>query len=235
MNFTISNKKHAWALRQELPKEKSLLGFVGAPWTLYSYAVEGSHSGNLTSSKRGLHDGRWEGFTEKLIPEVLAEMNIQAKGNVDAMCLFDTAAGELDVHDYKEFVLPKLREITREFKKMHPDVKVIYYSKFTHMHYLREIQDDNIDVIGVDWRNDITEVLNEFGKEYMIQGNFDPSHLHLPWDILENKLNRFFEDVASSGADMSRWIMGLGHGVLQHTPEENVRNTIKLIHEKFRY
>jgi uroporphyrinogen decarboxylase len=151
------------------------------------------------------------------------------------MCLFDTAAGELDVDDYKEFVLPKLREITREFKKTHPDVKVIYYSKFTHMHYLREIQDDNIDVIGVDWRNDITEVLKEFGREYMIQGNFDPSHLHLPWDILENKLNRFFENVASSGADMSRWIMGLGHGVLQHTPEENVRNTIKLIHEKFRY
>jgi len=39
-------------LRAELPATKSLLGFVGAPWTLYTYAVEGSHSGNLTSSKK---------------------------------------------------------------------------------------------------------------------------------------------------------------------------------------
>lgn len=233
--FYDFQQKACIGLRQELPKEKSLLGFVGAPWTLYSYAVEGSHSGNLTSSKLGLHDGRWDGFCNRLLPELLAEMDIQAKGNVDAMCLFDTAAGELDVHDYKQFVLPKLREVTKEFKKIHPNVKVIYYSKFTHMHYLREIQDSNIDVLGVDWRNDITDVLKEFSKDYMIQGNFDPSHLHLPWNTLEEKLNHFYEKVASSGADMSRWIMGLGHGVLQHTPEDNVRNTIKLIHDKFLY
>ncbi|MCO4793369.1 MAG: hypothetical protein KC493_06650 [Bacteriovoracaceae bacterium] len=233
--FYEFQKKACLGLRTELPKEKTLLGFVGAPWTLYSYAVEGGHSGNLTSSKLGLHDGRWEGFCDILIPELVANMEEQAKGNIDAICLFDTAAGELDVFDYTQFILPKLRKVTKEFKQKYPNIPIIYYSKHTHVQYFREIQDDNISVLGIDWRMDLPSTLKEFSKDYMIQGNFDPSHLHLPWNLLEGKLNDFFERVQSADVDMSRWIMGLGHGVLQHTPEDNVRNTIKLIHDRFLY
>jgi len=60
---TIS-KQATILLRNELPSNKSLLGFVGAPFTLYTYAVEGSHSGNLTKppSKKGFYDGRLFGF-----------------------------------------------------------------------------------------------------------------------------------------------------------------------------
>ena len=136
-------------LRAELPQTKSLLGFVGAPWTLYTYAVEGSHSGNLTSSKKGFYDGRWLGFCEILLPELLTEMSVQAEGGADAVCLFDTAVGELTFNDFKEFVLPMLRKVTSEFKKLHPTKKVVYYSKLTHMNYLQEIQDKNIDVLGI--------------------------------------------------------------------------------------
>lgn len=233
--FYDFQKKALEGLKQELPEDKTLLGFVGAPWTLYSYAVEGSHSGSLTSSKLGFHDGRFEGFMKILLPELIENMKVQARGNADAMCLFDTAAGELDVYDYKSFVLPYLREVTKAFKADFPDKKIIYYSKFTHLHYLREIQDDNIDVLGVDWRHHLPDVLSEFGRDYMIQGNIDPSHLHLPWELLKTKLADFYQRVKESDVNMDRWIMGLGHGVLQHTPEENVRNAVKFIHENFVY
>lgn len=63
-------------LRESLPKTKTLLGFVGAPFTLYAYAVEGSHAGALVSSKTGLYDGRYEKFCELLIPNVIHEMKI---------------------------------------------------------------------------------------------------------------------------------------------------------------
>ena len=122
-----------------------------------------------------------------------------------------------------------------EFKRRNPDTKLIYYSKFTHVEYLRELQEDCIDVLGVDWRFNIADVLKEFSKDYMIQGNFDPAHLHLPWPILEEKLLKWWQEISTSGADLSRWICGLGHGVLQHTPEENVRNAVALIQEKFEY
>lgn len=222
-------------LREALPKSKSLLGFVGAPWTLYTYAVEGSHAGNLTDSKKGFYDGRFQGFCELLLPNLLEEMSVQAEGGADAVCLFDTAVGELTFPDFKEFILPVLRNVTSEFKKRHPTKKIVYYSKLTHLNYLQEIQDKNIDVLGIDWRMSLPEALKALGKDYMIQGNFDPSYLHYDWPILEKKLEQFWAPLKNSGLPLDRWICGLGHGVLQQTPEINVKKTVEFIHKNFVY
>lgn len=221
-------------LRAELPQTKSLLGFVGAPWTLYTYAVEGSHAGNLTSSKKGFYDGRWQGFCELLLPELLTEMSVQVEGGADAVCLFDTAVGELTFVDFKEFILPMLRKVTSEFKKLHPTKKIVYYSKLTHMNYLQEIQDKNIDVLGIDWRMDLANALKTLGNDYMIQGNFDPSYLHYEWPIVEKKLEQFWAPLKDL-KNLDRWICGLGHGVLQQTPESNVKKTVEYIHKNFNY
>jgi uroporphyrinogen decarboxylase len=222
-------------LKDALPKTKTLLGFVGAPFTLYAYAVEGAHAGALLSSKKGLYDGRFEGYTELLLPNVLHEMKIQAEGGADAICIFDTAVGELTVKDFERIALPKIKYLTSEFKKSYPDKKIIYYSKNTHVNHLRCIQDDNIDVLGVDWRHNLGEVLNEFSKDYYIQGNFDPCWLHLEWNQVESHLKEFHQELQDANVDFSKWICGLGHGVLQHTPQENVRKTIEYIHKNFIY
>ena len=222
-------------LKETLPDTKTLLGFVGAPFTLYAYAVEGAHAGALVSSKTGLYDGRFDALCEVMLPNVLGEMIMQAEGGADAMCIFDTAVGELTVKDYKNIVLPKLKWLTKEFKALYPDKKIIYYSKNTHYGHLDEIQDENIDVLGVDWRHDIADVLNRYGKDYYIQGNFDPCWLHLPWNECEVNLKEFYQNIVDKKADQSKWICGLGHGVLQFTPEENVKKTIEYIHKNFKY
>lgn len=233
-NYYNFQKEATILLRQELPKTKSLLGFVGAPWTLYTYAVEGSHSGALSSSKRGFYDGRFKGFCELLIPELIAEMSMQAQGGADTVCLFDTAVGELMFSDFKEFILPVLRLVTSEFKKLHPTKKIVYYSKLTHLNYLQEIQDKNIDVLGIDWRMSLPNALKVLGSDYMIQGNIDPSYLHYDWEILEKNLAQFWDSVKDSN-QLDRWICGLGHGVLQQTPESNVRKSVEYIHNHFQY
>lgn len=222
-------------LKDALPEQKTLLGFVGAPFTLYTYAVDGGHSGNLIEPKKGFHDGRWEAFNEVLFENLIVEMSVQAKKGAEAICLFDTAAGECTFEDYKEFILPKIRLITKEFKYHFPNKKIIYYSKFTHIDYLQEIQDENIDVLGVDWRLNLANVLTTLGNDYMIQGNIDPAHLHLPWPILKQKLASLWNKLEVQNVPFHRWICGLGHGVLQKTPEENVKNTVKYIHENFNY
>jgi len=222
-------------LRAELPATKSLLGFVGAPWTLYTYAVEGSHSGNLTSSKKGFYDGRWKGFLDILLPALLTEMKVQVEGGADTVCLFDTAVGELMLADFKEFIVPVLRQVTAEFKKAYPDKRIVYYSKLTNMNYLHAIEDKNIDVLGVDWRVSLKQALHELGRDYMIQGNIDPSYLHYDWPILEKKLEQFWGELVDTGLPLNKWICGLGHGVLQQTPEENVRKTVEYIHKNWHY
>jgi uroporphyrinogen decarboxylase len=221
-------------LKECLPKEKTLLGFVGAPFTLYAYAVEGGHSGNLIDSKLGLYNGLYQGFLDLLIPELLENIQMQADGGAEAVCLFDTAVGELSRDDFRNFILGPLRELTKEVKKRMPNLKLVYYSKFTHIDHLCSIQDDNIDVLGVDWRVDIKEALAKLGNDYYIQGNIDPAWLFLPWGQLELNLKNYFAKMDGTEL-MNRWIMGLGHGVLPKTPQENVRKSIDFIHQNFRY
>jgi uroporphyrinogen decarboxylase len=216
-------------LRQRLPKDCTLLGFVGAPFTLYTYAVEGSHAGNLVSAKKGLFDGRFEGFCNLLLPELVKEMLVQARGGAQAIALFDTAAGELCVHDYKEYVVPKISMLLNQFKEQSPNTKVIYYSKHTQSNFIKALDLTNIDVIGVDWRCDLVEIQKIIPAHKFIQGNLDPAWLHLPWEILEPKALAYYQDLRDRGLDFKKWIAGLGHGVLIQTPENNVRNLVKLI------
>ena len=216
-------------LRERLPKDVTLLGFVGAPFTLYTYAVEGSHAGNLVSAKQGLFDGRFEAFTKLLMPELLEEMLMQANNGAQAVCLFDTAAGELCVTDYKEFIVPKITALLKDFKAKSPKTKIIYYSKHTQAGFVKVLDLTNIDVIGVDWRCDLVEIQKLLPPHVFIQGNLDPAWLHLSWDLLEKKATAYYQDLRDRGLDFKRWVAGLGHGVLIQTPETNVRNLVKLI------
>lgn len=237
--FYNFQKDACTGIRARLPKEKTLLGFVGAPFTLYTYAVEGSHKGELTSSKKGFFDGRYNAFMELLMPDLLTEMLVQAEGGAEAICLFDTAAGEVMVEDFRDFILPKVLFIASEFKKHYPNKKIIYYSKLTHLNYLETLSEMDkgnvIDVLGVDWRMDLAKALKTLGHKYYFQGNIDQSYLHLPWVEVEKKLASFIKNLKDQNVPMDKWIMGLGHGVLQHTPEENVRKAVEYIHANFTY
>ncbi len=233
-DFYNFQKRAIELLKNRLPKNKTLLGFVGAPFTLYAYAVEGSHSGNLISSKKGLFDGRFQGFMELLLPQLEKNISIQADGGADAICLFDTAVGELDRPHFKTHVLPYLRKISQNFKVKYPNKKLVYYSKHTNLDYLLEIQDKNIDVLGIDWRINLSEALRILGKDYYIQGNLDPSLLHLPFALLGEKWMELWNSVCES-ENINKWIAGLGHGVLPLTPQENVKESVKLIQTNFIY
>lgn len=221
-------------LKERLPQDVSLLGFVGAPFTLYAYAVEGSHAGNLVSTKRGFYDGRYEGFVKLLFPELLEEMFTQARNGADAIALFDTAAGELCSADFKEFIVPHLSHVMKTFKEKFSQTKIIYYSKHTQWNHLQHLDFSCIDVIGVDWRCDLVEIQSKLPKHLYIQGNIDPTWLHLDGEIMAKKIRAFYQDLKTRGLDMSRWICGLGHGVLIETPEENVRNAVKIIQNEFK-
>lgn len=216
-------------LRQELPKDVTLLGFVGAPFTLYTYAVEGSHAGNLVSAKKGFWDGRFEAFTKILLPELLGEMLMQANNGAQAVALFDTAAGELSIPDYHEIIVPKIHELLREFKKQSPQTKIIYYSKHTQIGHIKALDYSLIDVLGVDWRCDLVEVQKALPSHVFIQGNLDPAWLHLPTELMEKKAHAYYQDLRDRGLDFKRWVAGLGHGVLIQTPEENVRRLVKIV------
>ncbi len=221
-------------LRKALEPSIGLLGFVGGPATLYTYAVEGTHAGELASAKEGFTDGRYQLFTEKLHELLVANMVSQAKAGADAIAILDTAAGEFDLGLYRGTLVPAIKAIAEDFKKACPGVSLVYYSKSTDPGYWETLRGLPLDGLGVDWKVPMPQVLSAFGDQWAIQGNWDPHALLLPPSELEPLLIQWFTGIKALGPQKTRgWICGLGHGILPGVPEGNVRLFLKLQKQVF--
>ncbi len=216
--------------RQKLPKDKSLIGFVGGPWTLFTYAVEGAHKGGLEASKVRLD--LYRKFCERMIPLLKLNIELQLKGGVEAVMIFDTSAGELDPELFTEVVTPALQQLTRAFPG-----KVGYYARGIQAPHLRApvFMADELAGVGYDHRWDLRQVLRTPRlTRGFVQGNFDQSLLFLPSDQFEERATRYLSNLkALTETERKGWVSGLGHGVLPGTPEANVRRFVKLVREIF--
>jgi uroporphyrinogen decarboxylase len=225
-------------IRARMPAEKGLIGFVGAPLTLYFYAVEGSHQ-NLdrnqsSSAVSGLTDGRYDSFCTHLLDLLAENMAMQARAGADCVAMFDTCAGELAPSEYRSAAVPALRAVLLRFKEMHPNVPVIYYSKNTGPEHWAALRGLPIQCLGIDWNHDLATVLRDWSADFAIQGNIDPHWLFLEPVELERRLREVFARVLALPKELRRgWICGLGHGVLPKTPESNVRLFLRLQKELF--
>ena len=227
----------AEAIRQtldRLPRSKGFLGFVGGPLTLYFYATEGSHKGDLAGAHAGLRDGRYELFCEKLLDLLVENMVLQAEAGADTVAVLDTCAGELSPADYRSVAVPVLAELMRRFKERCPNTPITYYSKNTGETHWEALVDLPISCMGIDWHHDLAHVLKNWSSQWAIQGNVDPNWLFLETDELIARLGRVFTSVKRLPEEHRRgWICGLGHGVLPGTPEHNVRAFLRTQREYF--
>ena len=131
-------------------------------------------------------------------------------------------------------MVPTLRGLLERFERLCPGTPVTYYSKKTGPEHWRALEGLAIACRGIDWTHDIAEVLREWSGRYAIQGNFAPEKMTLPRKELEPLLREWMLRAKSAPASARRgWVCGLGHGVLQTTPEDNVRLFVKLAREIF--
>jgi uroporphyrinogen decarboxylase len=219
--------------RLRLRADKGLIGFVGGPFTLYVYATAGSHE-KAHDALPGLTNGIYEAFNARLLDLLAANMALQSGAGAEVIALFDTAAGEIDAATYGKHVVPVLAELLARFRKLDATTPVTYYSRGTGPAYWDQLQGLPFQCLGIDWRHDIGDALTRYADRWAIQGNVDPEWLHLPGDELERRLREYFGRVRDLPMELRRgWICGLGHGVLQKTPEANVRRFVALQREIF--
>lgn len=219
--------------RERLRSDKGLIGFVGGPFTLYVYAAAGSHE-KAPEALPGLENGLYEGFNEKLLDLLAHNMLLQSEAGAEVIAVMDTAAGEIDAETYGAKVVPVLADLLARFRKLDPKTPVLYYSRGTGPAHWDKLAGLPIAALGIDWRHDMAEVLAKYGDRYAIQGNFDPEHLLLPTEQLEPLIRAFLSKMKALPAEARRgWICGLGHGVLQKTPEAHVRLFLRLQREIF--
>jgi uroporphyrinogen decarboxylase len=219
--------------RTRLRADKGLIGFVGGPFTLYVYAAAGSHEA-AQAAVPGLTNGVYQAFNAKLLDLLAANMALQSRAGAEVVALFDTAAGEIDADTYGKHVVPVLADVLARFRKLDANTPVTYYSRGTGPAYWDQLKGLPFQCLGIDWRHDIGAVLAQYGDTWAIQGNVDPEWLHLPADVLEQRLQEYFERLKALPAALRRgWICGLGHGILQRTPEANVRRFVAMQREIF--
>jgi uroporphyrinogen decarboxylase len=220
-------------LRARLDRQCSLIGFVGGPFTLYAYAVAGSHEGFARDALD--HDAAlYPGFLERLQPLLAANMVLQAEAGADCLAIFDTAAGTLSPQQFARQVAPAVRGVVQAFRRRCPRTPLIYYSRDTGPAHWSALHDIDLQCLGVDWRHDLAEVLQAETDRWAVQGNIDPQWLLLAPEELERRTRDLFARVrALPAAQRAAWVCGLGHGVLQHTPEDNVRRVLRIQREMF--
>jgi uroporphyrinogen decarboxylase len=213
--------------RQVLPVEKGLIGFVGGAWTLFVYAMEGSHAGAMRQSKSSW--ALYRAFAARMTALLRATIAAQLDAGADVVMILDTAAGELPPAYFHREVAPDLAGLARSFPN-----RVGYYTKAGHP----DLVDPLIAAApwagyGVDSRWDLASRLAHPGRRGFVQGNFDQSWLFLPPADLERAIADFLDPIAALAPEQRRgWICGLGHGVLPGTPESAVRTFVRMARER---
>jgi uroporphyrinogen decarboxylase len=217
------------ATRRVLPPSKSLIGFIGSPWTLFTYAIQGRHAGSLAEVKAKL--ALFPAFCDVLVPLLERNIELQFEGGAEIVMVFDTAAGEIPPGLYRELVIPQLERLAHSYRG-----RLGYYSKTTQSSYFGDAIWTNGTFAGrgVDHRWDLPQELRE-RRPGFLQGNFDEALLFTTPAEFESLVDRYLEPFTKlSPEQRAGWVCGLGHGVLPKTPEANVRRFVQKVRETFR-
>jgi uroporphyrinogen decarboxylase len=207
-------------VRSELPADKAVLGFCGAPFTVAGYLVEGRPSRDFARTKAMMYrePAAWHALMETLSECFGRYLREQTDAGADAVQLFDSWAGVLAPADYAEFVAPYSMRLLAAV-----DVPTIHFATGAST-LLPQLEGD---VIGLDWRIPLDEGW-ELAGDRGVQGNLDPAALLAPWERLEAAAL----DVLERARGRDGHIFNLGHGVLPQTDPGVLTRLAELVHER---
>jgi uroporphyrinogen decarboxylase len=186
-----------------------ILGFAGAPWTLFCYLVEGSGSKEWLHPKLMLlNEPAAAERVLALLADVVGDyLQAQVDAGAAGVQMFDTWAGTLSREDYERFALPAA---IRAFERVKGAPRIFYSKDISAI--LPIVKKTGADVIGLDWRTDMAEARALLG-DMPVQGNLDPVALYGSPESVREKTLSIIRAAGPRGH-----VFNLGHGVLPTTP-----------------
>ena len=214
-------------LRREVGNTATVLGFVGLPYTLATYMVEGGSSKEFKEIKSMSYQNPkvLHAMLDKLADNIGDYAVFQIDCGAQVIQLFDSWAGNLSPLDYDTFAAPYQRKVIEKIKKAHPKVPtIIYINKSGAL--LERMASTGIDIISLDWTVKIEEARLRIGDKIGIQGNMDPMVLFAPKDVIKQRTEEILR--AAGGRNH---VMNLGHGIDAGTSEENAKFFVDTVHQ----
>lgn len=211
---------------RQLAGKVPVIGFVGAPFTLASYMIEGGPSKNFLRTKQMMYKDEtlWRRLMGKLV-DVLGPFAIaQVAAGARAIQVFDSWVGALGPDDYVRFVAPYSRALIERIRTS--SVPVIHFGTGA-AGFFKELHAAGGDVMGVDWRVNIDQAWMDISYRSAVQGNLDPAMLFSPLPELKMRVHEILKRTGSRPGH----IFNLGHGILPETPVENVKAVVEMVRE----
>ena len=215
LNFQLDALKET---RRLLPSNKSLIGFVGGPFTLFCFASCDAPHKNIF--KKEIDLPLFSEFSKIITPILKKQIKSQLNSGAEFVVIFDSFAALLPSNfDY----LSIINDLTCENMD-----RLLYFSKEATPFYQTPSTG-----LALGHQENLIDYLKKTHK--VIQGNFDERLLLLPKHELKNALLSYLEKIKELPLEnRAGWIMSLGHGVPKDTPEENVKFTVDVVRESFR-
>ena len=219
----------AESIRSKLDREKSLIGFCGAPWTVATYVVSGEPSADKAPARIFAAQHR-EAFLHLI--DVLADASAryliaQAKAGADVLQIFDSWCGVLGEADFRDFSITPTRKIVDAVRVEAPRAKIIGFPKGAGLMIEDYIAATGVDGIGIDWTVPLGFARKRLQPRVAVQGNLDPLLLLSGGESLESRVDEILD-----GLSAGPHIFNLGHGIQPTTPPDRVRWLVERVRRR---
>ncbi len=203
-----------------------VIGFVGAPFTMASYMIEGGPSRTFLKTKTMMYrdETLWRRLMGKLVDVLGSYALMQISAGARSIQVFDSWIGALGSDDYVRYVSQYSRALIERIRS--GGVPVIHFGTGTGG-YFRELHAAGGDVLGVDWRVNIDQAWMDISYRSAIQGNMDPAALFAPLPELKARVHELLKRTGTRPGH----IFNLGHGILPETPVENVKAVVEMVRD----
>jgi uroporphyrinogen decarboxylase len=210
---------------KELNGRVPLIGFCGAPWTIFSYMIEGGGSKIFSKARKFLvqEPALAHKLLKKITETSIAYLNLKIESGCQVVQIFDSWAGILSPALYKEFGLPYIAQICESVGET-PKIVFAKGAWFA----MQEIGKLDCEVVGLDWNMSPEWARKQLNSQKILQGNFDPSMLYADKKTIETETVKMINQFKRGH------IANLGHGVYPDTPLENVKVFVDTVKD-FKY
>ncbi len=213
-------------LSRELPKETTLIGFAGAPWTVATYMIAGRGTKDQGPAHALKAENRavFEGIIDLLTESTIEYLSKQVEAGAEVVKLFDSWAGSLKGEDFDRYALAPAKKIITELKARHPGIPVIAFPREAGDKYIGFAKATGADCVAVDDSVSAEWAAQHVQVDGCVQGNLASRHMVTGGQDLINETRRIVK-AFSKGPH----IFNLGHGITPDADPDNVQLMIDTV------
>ncbi|MFP4089815.1 MAG: uroporphyrinogen decarboxylase [Cyclobacteriaceae bacterium] len=208
---------------KELDGRVPVIGFAGAPWTIFAYMVEGSGSKTFSKPRAMLYQepALAHRLLQMITDSTIAYLKAQIEAGASLVQVFDSWAGILSTEQYRDFSLSYISKICEAITEV--PVTVFAKGAFTSLPAMKDLA---CKTIGLDWNMDIAYARELYGEQKVLQGNLDPAALYADYEQIRQETRKMLDAFGPY-----RHIANLGHGLYPDIDPDKVKCYIETVKE----